>query len=491
MVSRYCQFEVESAILVLSPRKKRTMPPQDLYYLSIAEAAQLMRDRQVSSVELTQAYLDRIHALDGVLNSYITVLRERAVEQAQVADQHFASGRVLSPLQGIPIAVKDILYTKGILTTAGSGVLDNFKPDYDATVVEKMEKGGAVLLGKLNLMEFAMGGSMDNVRFGPIHNPWNLDHYPGGSSSGSGAAVAGGLAMGAIGTDTGGSIRGPAHNCGIVGLKPTYGRVSRYGVVPLSWSLDHVGPMTRTVEDCALMLQVIAGHDPMEIASSKVPVDDYTVLLREDVKGLRIGVMDSDVPDLNEEVNQALQVALRTFTEMGASLHDVSLDHEIDARALYTAIVYPEATAYHLQWMQTRIDDYGPNCRNRLEQGVGYLATQYIQSQQARRVLYDDYMRLFESVDVIISPSAANPAPRMDDEQPSDVSGRTTPRGFTNSHNLTGLPALVLPTGFSKAGLPLSLQIIGRPFEEATVLRMAHNYEQAAGWHLQHPNLSV
>ncbi len=352
------------------------MTTDDLCYLSIAETLARFRTRDLSPVELTQAHLDRIQALDGQLNAYITVLGDRALEQARAAEKAYASGKAAGPLAGVPIAVKDLVYTSGIRTTAGSKILADFIPEYDATVAERLQGAGAVLLGKLNLMEFAMGGTYTNFHYGPTRNPWDTERFPGGSSCGSGAAVASGMAMGALGSDTGGSIRGPAHNCGIVGLKPTYGRVSRHGVVPLSWSLDHVGPMTRTVEDNALMLQAIAGHDPQDPASSKAPVSDYTARLGEGVRGLRIGVLRTYFFDnLREEVSQAIESALGVLTELGATLQEVSLERSAKARAMYLAIAYSEATTYHRPWMQTRIDDYGPNCRTRLEQGLAIPAT--------------------------------------------------------------------------------------------------------------------
>ena len=462
---------------------------QDLCYLTIAEAAGLLRQRKLSSMELTQAHLERLEALDGRLNAYITVLADRALTQARRADAAFATGQAASPLQGIPVAVKDLLYTKGVRTTAGSKILGDFVPDYDATVVERLEAAGAVLLGKLNLLEFAMGGTMTNVHYGTTRNPWNTDHFPGGSSSGSGAAVAAGLAMGAVGTDTGGSIPGPAHNCGIVGLKPTYGRVSRYGVAPLSWSLDHVGPMTRTAEDCALMLGAMAGHDPRDPASSPAPVSDYTAHLGDGVRGLRVGVLRKDTfQELSHDVSDGIEGALGALRELGALVQDVALARQMDARTLYTAIVYPEAAAFHLEWLKTRPGDYGPNCRSRLEQGLGILAVQYVQAQRARRVLLQDYLDLLEQVDVLVSPTALTTSPRLD-EGGGDVPGRTAALSFTNPSNLTGLPALVVPTGFGRDGLPVSMQLIARPFKEATLFRAAHAYQQAAGWHKRRPGM--
>ena len=460
------------------------MQSQELCYLTIAEAAQRLQAREISPVELTQAHLDRIQALDGRLNAYITVTAERALEEASRAERTFASGHVVGPLQGIPVATKDLMYTRGILTSAGSKVLCDFVPDYDATVMERLRDAGAVLLGKLNLMEFAMGGSFHNVHYGDIHNPWDLDRFPGGSSSGAGAATAAGLCMGALGTDTGGSIRSPANNCGIVGLKPTYGLVSRHGVIPLSWSLDHVGPMTRTVEDCALMLQVVAGHDPHDPTSSRAPVPDYSAHLKKGIRGLRIGVLQSPFfDDLSEEVALAVELALTVFTELGATLKEVALERVTKARAVYDSVVYSEATAYHLPWMRTKIDDYGPNTRGRLEQGLAMPATAYVQAQRERRLLVRDAMAILDETDLLLAPGAARTAGRLDEE------GAAALRGYTNVFNITGLPVLSVPCGFSDTNLPISFQVVGRPFDEATVLRAAYAYEQVTPWHKRRPDL--
>ena len=466
------------------------MSTNDLCFLTIAEATQRMRDRDLSPVELTQAHLDRIQALDSQLNSYITVLGDRALEQARTAEQLFGRGEATGPLQGIPIAIKDLVYTSGIRTTAGSKVLADFVPDYDATVIERLEGAGAVLLGKLNMSEFAMGGTFVNVHYGATRNPWDTERFAGGSSSGSGAAVAAGLALAALGSDTGGSIRGPAHNCGIVGLKPTFGRVSRRGVVPLSWSLDHVGPMTRTVEDCALMLQVIAGHDPKDTHSSEAPVANYTAHIRDGVRGLRIGVdRDTFFTDLQPDVAQAVEAALALLTELGASVHEVDLASSSKARAMYIAIAYPEATAYHMSWMQTRIDDYGPNCRSRLEQGLAIPATDHVNAQRQRRRLLQDYLSVLDSVDLIILPTSSRTAPRFDEQ--ATINMEAAGRQYTSPMDLTGLPALVVPAGYGTDGMPVTFQVVGRPFDEATVLRAGHAYEQATDWHQRHPQLEA
>jgi len=468
----------------------------DLCFLTIAEAAQRMRARDLSPVELTQAHLDRIRTLDGRLNSYITVLGDRAIQQAKSAERAFSQGGqgsrgdATSPLQGIPIALKDLVYTEGIRTTAGSKVLADFVPEYDATVTKRLEAAGTVLLGKLNMSEFAMGGTFTNVHYGTTRNPWDTERFAGGSSSGSGAAVAAGLALGALGTDTGGSIRGPAHNCGIVGLKPTFGRVSRHGVVPLSWSLDHVGPMTRTVEDCALILQVIAGHDSKDTHSSDTPVADYTAHLRDGVRGLRIGVdRNFFFDELQPDVAKAIEAALVVLTELGATIREVDLSCSGKARAMYIAIAYPEATAYHLDWMQTRIDDYGPNCRSRLEQGLAIPATDHIQAQRERRLLLQDYLSILESVDVLVVPTSARTAPRFDEEE--TINSAAVTRQYTSPMDLTGLPALVVPAGYGDNGMPVTFQVVGRHFDEATVLQAGYAYEQATDWHQRHPQLEI
>ena len=460
------------------------MNNQELCYLTIAEAGRRLRSRELSAVELAQAHLGRIEAVGGKLNAYITVTAERALEEAAEADRGFASGKTAGPLRGIPVATKDLMYTRRVRTTAGSEVLADFVSEHDATVMERLHEGGALAMGKLNLLEFAMGGTSHNVYFGDTHNPWDLERSPGGSSSGSGAAVTAGLCMGALGTDTGGSVRGPANNCGIVGLKPTYGRVSRHGVVPLSWSLDHVGPMTRTVEDCALMLGVVAGHDPRDPTSSTAPVPDYAAHLKEGVRGVRIGVLRPRFfQGLSQEVAEAVELALGVFIELGATLEDIDFERATKARAVYQPIVLSEATAYHLPWMQTRSDGYGPNCRDRLEQGLAIPASAYIQAQQERRLLTRDVLALLERVDVLLSAGAAQTPPKLDDE------GGSAPTGYNNVFNITGVPAVSVPCGFSEGNLPMSFQIIGRPFDEAMVLRVAYAYEQATPWSQRHPEL--
>ncbi|MBI4200264.1 MAG: Asp-tRNA(Asn)/Glu-tRNA(Gln) amidotransferase subunit GatA [Chloroflexi bacterium] len=466
------------------------MRQDELFYLTVAEDAARVRARKLSPVELVQAHLDRIARVDKKLNAYITVAGEQALAASQAAERALRRGQATPPLLGIPFAVKDLLYTRGVRTTGGSQVLEEFVPDHDATVVERLRGAGAILLGKLNLMEFAMGGTYTNDRFGPTRNPWDLDRYPGGSSSGSAAAVAAGLCMASLGTDTGGSIRGPAHNCGIVGLKPTYGRVSRHGVVPLSWSLDHVGPMTRTVEDCALVLQAIAGHDPRDATSSVAPVPDYLARLKAGLRGLRVGVLRGYFSEgLTPQVAEALQAALAVLGGQGAVLSDVSPRRVEKCQAVYQAIAYAEASAYHRPWLESRPSSYGPNTRARLEQGLTIPATAYLEAQQERKLLLGEFLEALKAVDVLVAPVSAQTAPRLDDEPPLGVPALGSPLRYSNPLNLVGLPAVSVPIGFAADGLPTAMQIVGRPFDEATALRVAYAYEQATPWHTRHPDL--
>lgn len=458
------------------------MTSQEFHYLTIAETAELFRSRQASPVEVTQAILERIEVLNPQVNAFITVTAERAMKEAQQAELAFASERDISPLQGIPFATKDLMYTQGIVTTAGSKILADFVPSQNATVMEKLQHNGAVLVGKLNLLEFAMGGTMHNEHYGDTRNPWDLERFAGGSSSGSGAAVAAGLCSAALGTDTGGSIRSPANNCGIVGLKPTYGRVSRHGVVPLSWSLDHVGPMTRTVEDCVLMLQGIAGHDPKDPTSSTTPVPNYSAQLKDGVQGLHIGLPRKHFFDnLSKEIGEAVDEVIHTFIELGAIVEEITIEHVTSARDVYQAIVYSEATSYHLPWMQTQSNAYGPNCRERLESGLGLPAVAYVQAQKERRLMSEAAQEALAKVDLILVPGASQTPPRL------DMNGSGMVAGYNNFFNIVGIPAISVPAGFTNQGLPVSIQLIGRPFDEASVLRAAYAYEQITPWHKLHP----
>lgn len=452
-----------------------------LHYLTISEAAPLLAAGELSPVTLTQAYLDRIAAVDGRLDSYVTLTAERALSQARAAAAEIAAGRYRGPLHGIPIALKDLYDTAGIRTTAMSRVTPDRIPDEDATTVARLDAAGAILLGKLAMHEFALGGPDFTSLFPPARNPWNTEHMPGGSSSGSGAAVAAGLCMGALGSDTGGSIRGPAALCGIAGIKPTFGRVSNYGVVPLSWSQDHCGPMTWTVADCAIMLQAIAGYDPKDPTTADVPVPDYLAALRAGVRGLTIGVpreyFYEAAPGVDPQVIAAAERGLETLSELGAEIRDVAIPHIRYAQTANQVIMMSEAYSYHEANLKTRRHDYGDLVRQRFLLGGLLTASDYNQALRMRRLIKDEMAAALQQSDVLVTPTYAAPAPKIE-----GYAGATTltQPSFTGPFNLSGLPAVSTPSGLSDDGLPMGFQVVGRPFDEATALRVAYAYEQAA-----------
>lgn len=468
------------------------MAQTNLAYASIAELGPLYKRKAISPVEVTRTVLDRIEAVDKDLNAYITVLRETALQAARRAERAIRAGRSLGPLHGVPISLKDLFATKGIRTTNGSKITANHVPDRDATVAARLAAAGAILIGKANMHEFAFGPTGINPHFGTARNPWDRGRVTGGSSSGSGAAVAAGLCHGSMGTDTGGSVRIPAALCGIVGLKPTYGRVSRAGVTTLSWSLDHPGPMTRTVRDAALMLQAIAGYDPADPASSSARVPNYTRGLAADLKGLRVGIPTDYFRDLvDPEVDAAVQAAAKLLQGLGAKLVEVSLPHFQYGPAISVVILTAEATAYHQPLLRSRPDDYGADVRERLRLGHFLTATQYLNAQRARAHMLDDVRAAFRTVHAILSPTSPIAAPRLDDltiRWPTrQEDARVALPRLTRPWNLTGLPTISVPCGFTAGGLPIGLQIAGKPFDEATVLRVAHAYEQATEWHTRRP----
>jgi aspartyl-tRNA(Asn)/glutamyl-tRNA(Gln) amidotransferase subunit A len=462
----------------------------ELCYLTIGEAGRLMRRHEVSPVELTRAFLDRIDALDGKLHSFITVLREEALEEARAAEAEMLRGEDRGPLHGIPLAHKDLYDTAGVRTTAGSKVYADRVPTEDATVIARLRAAGSVLLGKLTMHEFALGGPDFSTPFPPARNPWNLAHIPGGSSSGSAAAVAAGLCMGSLGSCTGGSIRGPAFMCGTVGLKPTYGRVSRAGVVTLSWSQDHCGPLTWTVEDAAHMLQAIAGHDPKDPTSSTAPVPDYSRSLREDVKGLTIGVprhhFFPDHPAVSREVLSIAEKALEALVELGARLQEVKIPSLAYERGVNSVIMLCEAFAFHEKNLKSRPQDFGEMVRERFRVGGLLNASDYVQAQRVRQLIKRETAEVMKQVDVLVTPTMTQPAPRFDGYDPS-----STMRGpsFTAPFNITGLPAMSVPAGFTAAGLPVGIQVVGKPFDEPTVLRVGHTYERYARWYERRPSI--
>jgi len=477
-----------------------------IYDLTLVELRAKLDNRELSSVEVTKAYLDRIAATDPDINAFITQCNETAIIEAEAADQAIAAGEV-APLTGLPIAVKDIFNTVGLPTTCASHILENYISPYDATTIARIKEQKAVIVGKLNMDEFAMGSSNETSAFGPVRNPWNLDYVPGGSSGGSAACVAARQAAATLGTDTGGSVRQPAAFCNVVGLKPTYGRVSRYGVVAYASSLDQVGPITQDVRDCALLLQAIAGYDPADSTSVNTPVPDYQANLSGDLKGLRIGLpQEYLIEGLDEDVRKAVEQATATYRDLGAEIVEVSLPHTAYAVACFYLIATAEASSnlarydgvrYGLRddnaeklvdmYMQSRAAGFGAEIKRRIMLGTyalssGYYDAYYIKAQKVRTLIRQDFLNVFEEVDVLLTPVAPTPAFALG-EKTDDPLKMYLSDIYTIPVNLAGTCAMSLPCGFSTEGLPIGLQLIGKPFDEATMLRTAHAFEQATEWH--------
>jgi aspartyl-tRNA(Asn)/glutamyl-tRNA(Gln) amidotransferase subunit A len=459
-----------------------------LGWISVAEGGRLIRGRDLSPADLAQACLERTDQLEGRLNAFITVTGDEAMRGAKAAAEEIAGGEYRGPLHGIPVALKDIFAVDGVRLSAGSKILADNVASEDAETTARLRTAGAVMSGKLNLHEFAFGATGVNPHFGPARNPWDTERITGGSSSGSAAAVAGGECPAALGTDTGGSIRIPASLCGIVGLKPTYGRVSKRGVLPLSWSLDHVGPMTRTVEDAAIVLQAVAGHDPMDGSSVDEPVPDYARSLEGGVRGLRIGLPKQFFfENVDPEVEAAVRSAVALLGEMGAEVRDVDVPFISDIPGAVTAIMLPEALAYHQKWMAERPEDYGDDVRYRLELGSTYLAVHYVQAQRLRQLAVESWREdVFSKVDLIATPATPITARRVDE---GDLQTTFSLIRFTNPLNFLGVPAISVPCGFTKQGLPIGLQLAGHWWAEETVLRAAHAYEEATDWNERRPPL--
>ena len=468
------------------------MEPLELCYLSAGDLSRLIKTKQVSPVEVVDAHLERISNTDGVLNSFITLLPEQAKAAARRAENDIQGGNYRGPLHGIPVGLKDLFKTAGVRTTSGSRLFDSFVPDQDCTVAARFLRAGAILLGKLNMHPFAYGPTGENEDYGHMHNPWNPEMITGGSSGGSGSATAAGQCTITMGSDTGGSVRIPAALCGIVGLKPTYGLVSRHGLTPLSWSLDHPGPMVRTVEDAALAMNAIAGHDPNDVASAQVSVPDYTSALNGDVQGLRIGIPREYLQaPLDPEVSQAFQKAIGQLEEMGATVSEVDFPMFQHAQAISGAILMAEASAYHRDLLATHADKLYPPVRLRLEAGLFITSADYLKAQQARSLFNREARHLLEEVDLLAGPTEPVTAPQIlaSEVQAGEQKIGTTAAltQFTRPYNITGSPAISIPCGFSEAGLPIGLQLAGKPFDEVTVLRAAHAYEQATDWHRRRP----
>jgi len=458
--------------------------------LPLVEVAAKIQARDLSPVEATDAALQRVDALEATLNAFVTVLGDRARAEAVAAEAEIAGGTYRGPLHGVPISVKDLFYTDGIRTTASSRIFADFVPTEDATIVRRLREAGAIIIGKTNMLEFAYASVHDD--FGPTPNPWDLTRSSSGSSSGSGVSVAAGMGYGSIGSDTGGSIRLPASYCGIVGLKPTYGRVSRHGAIPVSWSCDHVGPMTRTVADTAALLGAIAGADERDSTAAHVPVPDYLAALANGIEGKRIGI---SIPYLREhvdgEVQTLLDAAMRQLERLGATFVDINPPPPSEAVPALLAILTPEATVYHLPYLRERPTDYSPAIRERLELGAITPAVSYIQAQRLRRRITDDFLTAMRDVDLMLTPSGPTAATPLEGDlvtsNDADPALLASLMNFSGPFDLTGFPAVSIPCGFTPSGLPVGLQLVGKPFAEASLLAAAHAYEQSTDWHLQVP----
>ncbi len=461
----------------------------DLAWLTVAQAADLLRTRKLSPVEYAKALIDRIERYDRSLNTFLRFTPELAMQDARNAEAEIMRGNWRGTFHGVPYGVKDIVDYAGLPTTAHSKILADNVASADATVVQKLRAAGGVFMGKLSTHEFAIGGPSFDLPWPPARNPWNRDHFCGGSSSGSGAATAAGFLPAAIGTDTGGSVRNPASMCGVVGMKATYGVVSRRGVIPLSYSLDHVGPLTRTVRDNALMLDVIAGHDAFDPGSANRAAGGYTAALAHGVKGLRIGVIRhfyTHDMQADAEMAAGIETAVQRLAELGAEIREITIAPLAEYAACNRTILTGEAFAIHENWMRERPQDYGALARERLMAGAFVRAADYVNATRLRRKLADAFHALFADIDVALTASSMDPACRIDDRQAID---HTYSRQARAPFNVTGNPALAVPIGFSKSGLPLSMQIVGSAYGEALVYRVADAYEQATDWTARHPQL--
>ncbi|HET7290557.1 MAG TPA: Asp-tRNA(Asn)/Glu-tRNA(Gln) amidotransferase subunit GatA [Thermodesulfobacteriota bacterium] len=485
----------------------------ELPFLSIGEASGLIKKGEISPVELTESVLDRVSRLDGELNTYITVMGEKAIDAAKTAEKEISSGKYRGPLHGIPIGLKDIFVMKGVPATCGSKMLENFIPPYDAAVTKKILDAGAVIVGKNNMDEFAMGSSTETSYFGPTKNPWDKGRVPGGSSGGSAAATAASLCLGSIGTDTGGSIRQPASFCGVVGMKPTYGRVSRFGMIAFASSLDQAGPITKTVEDAAIILNVISGHDPMDSTCVNTQAPDYTLSLRDDIKGVKVGVpREYFIPGMDKEVEEAAKKAIALVEDLGGEIVEISLPHTEYAVITYYIIAPSEASSNLARYdgvkygyrtanaetlrdmyFKTRAEGFGSEVKRRIMLGTyalsaGYYDAYYLKAQRVRTLIKKDFDDAFKKVDVIMAPTAPEVAFRFG-EKTGDPIKMYLSDVLTIPCNIAGLPGISVPCGFSSDGLPIGIQVLGKPFDECSVIHVAHAYEQRAGWRDRKPDI--
>ena len=468
-----------------------TKSATELCFMSAGQLGQLIQKREVSPFEVIEAHIARIEALEPKLNSFITFLPDRSRDEARKAEREILSGRYRGPLHGIPLGLKDLYYVRGLRNTAGARLFDSFIPDFDSTVTRRLQEAGTILLGKLNMHPFAYGPTGENEEYGHMHNPWDTDRITGGSSGGSGSAAASGQCTLTMGSDTGGSVRIPSALCGLVGLKPTYGRASRYGLTVLAWSQDHPGPMARTVEDCALMMNAIAGYDPKDPVSVNLLVPDYTKALNQKIKGLRIGVPREyfEAP-IDAGVKEVVWKAIHKLEELGAAVSEVPWPILHHAPAIATTIAMAEATAYHQKLLKEKASQIWRPVRLRLEAGFFISAVDYVQAERARSLFTQQSLELMKKIDLLAGPTLPVVAFKIGTKELKI--GNTVTKviplltQYTRPFNLNGFPAISVPCGFSD-NLPVGLQLAGRPFEEETVLRAAHAYEQATDWHLRRP----
>ena len=481
--------------------------------LTIQQAHRLLSEKEISSKELTTAVIDRIKTVDEKTNAYITVAEKTAMEAAGLADKIISDGNAL-PLTGIPIAIKDLICTDGIRTTCASKILNNFIPPYDATVIKKLKKKGAVIVGKVNMDEFAMGSSTEHSGMKLTRNPWDQERIPGGSSGGAAVAVAADMCLGSLGSDTGGSIRQPASHCGVVGMKPTYGRVSRFGLVAFASSLDQIGPLTKTVRDCAMLMKVISGYDPSDSTSVPRDVPDYASSFQDGLKGITVGIPKEyqSTKGLNPEVSAAVKSAVRTVETLGADCIEVSLPHVEYAVAAYYVIASSEASSNLARYdgvkygfrdkgkgnlmemyRSTRSKGFGEEVQRRIIIGTyclsaGYYDAYYRKASQVRTLIMEDFRRAFKTCDVILSPVAPTPAFKIGEKYDDPLTMYLSDI-FTLSANLAGIPGMSIPCGFSSEGLPIGLQIMGNHFNEEVMFKVAHNFEKATDFHTKKPVL--
>ncbi|MGZ9006039.1 MAG: amidase, partial [Burkholderiales bacterium] len=464
----------------------------ELHFLSIAEAGRLIQTRALSPVEYVNALISRIDALDDQLNAFITRTNDLALEQARAAEREIAGGRIRGPLHGIPFALKDIYNTAGILTSGHSKIAQTRVPKENATTTQRLYDAGAVLLGKLATHEFASGGPSLDLPWPPARNPWSTAHFTGSSSSGSGAAVAAGFVPATLGSDTGGSIRIPASLCGIAGLKPTYGRVSRHGVIPNSFTFDHAGPLAWTVEDCALLLQCVAGHDPRDFTSSRRPVPDYRKALTGDIRGVRVGVVRhfwEDEAKTPPEMARAMEEAIDVLKRLGARIGTARMRSREAYNDVKMVIAKAEIVVIHEKDMRERLQDFGADFIGRNLPGFLFTAADYVRAQRERKHMVDEMETLYSDFDVLLTASST-PAARLDDLIGSGFAQKWEKPNIYTPFNVTGGPALAVCNGFTEKGLPLAMQIAGRPFDEETVVRVGDAYERATAWRKRRPQLT-